>query len=436
MNVYKNISLAYYNLIHKSKYSVKMISSLLLILLIINFTALFIMGIEKYYNKLVVDNEGKNNISFEWGVSDDGVIADRDWKMLEQIRTIPGVGEPMIYADMDIRKNPETDSGTFLASKRVTIVQEDTNDLWAGKSNAPITVCYLATSGSYFAESDKKRFSYYYPEEKLMIIGEENQEYGDVVVSEEFVTNFGIENYENILNKNISLLVDGEMFLENIRVTGVYNSKISEIDATEYYSPFIYCGELSDIEFFPIQKLSVCAPLDNFMVGKQVAEYLERLNLSSKVYFDEEQTEILVYINRIKQLLYYIITFVMFFVMVALFLSLCGVLYSRIQENTPYYAMMRAVGMKKNDLLSLLFAEQLLLLSVAAFFSLPFVSSGLVLVNYLLQNVLKESVGITFFDFVRINSGCYLVMFIALIIVTVTFLFANQKKEISVLLKR
>ena len=435
MKFNKNISLAYYNLIHKSKYSVKMISSILLILIIMNVSVLFIEGIEKYYEKLVVDNAGKNNIYFELAISHDGQILNEDLEVLEQVRTISGVAEPIIYEEMDIRKYIENDSDMFLSTKRIKIMKEDTKISWVGKKDAPVSVCYLGESSSYFAESDKRSFSYYYPEEKLMLEGTEIQECGDIVVSDKFLSDFGIDDYNNLVNEKFTIYVDGEVYLKNVRLSGVYNTKISEIDRTKYFSPIIYCEDFSNISSLPIQKLSVCVPLDDFMVGKNVSESLEKLNLSSKVYFDEDNAEVFVYINHIKQLLYYIIFLVMFFVIIAMFLSLCGVLFSRIRENTPYYAMMRAMGMRKADLLLLLFIEQLLLVSVSAFFSLPLVVGGLILVNHLLQNILGADILVTFFDFVGINVGCLIIVFVGLVMVTMMFLFTNQKKEISVLLK-
>lgn len=435
MKFNKNISLAYYNLIHKSKYSVKMISSILLILIIMNVSVLFIEGIEKYYEKLVVDNAGKNNIYFELAISHDGQILDEDLEMLEQVRIISGVAEPVIYEEMDIRKYIENDSDMFLSTKRIKIMKEDTKTSWVGKKDAPVSVCYLGESSSYFTESDKRRFSYYYPEEKLMLEGTEIQECGDIVVSDKFLSDFGIDDYNNLVNEKFTIYVDGEVYLKNVRLSGVYNTKISEIDRIKYFSPIIYCEDFSNISSLPIQKLSVCVPLDDFMVGKNVSESLEKLNLSSKVYFDEDNAEVFVYINHIKQLLYYIIFLVMFFVIIAMFLSLCGVLFSRIRENTPYYAMMRAMGMRKADLLLLLFIEQLLLVSVSAFFSLPLVVGGLILVNHLLQNILGADILVTFFDFVGINVGCLIIVFVGLVMVTMMFLFTNQKKEISVLLK-
>ena len=170
MKFNKNISLAYYNLIHKSKYSVKMISSILLILIIMNVSVLFIEGIEKYYEKLVVDNAGKNNIYFELAISHDGQILNEDLEVLEQVRTMSGVAEPIIYEEMDIRKYIENDSDMFLSTKRIKIMKEDTKISWVGKKDAPVSVCYLGESSSYFAESDKRSFSYYYPEEKITII--------------------------------------------------------------------------------------------------------------------------------------------------------------------------------------------------------------------------------------------------------------------------
>lgn len=435
MGFNKSISLAYYNLIHKSKYSVKMISSILLILLIMNVSALFIEGIEKYFEKLVVDNAEQNNIYFEMAISHDGKVLDEDLEVLEQVRAISGVADPIIYEEIDIRKNTENDPAMFLSAKRIKIMKEDTKTSWDGKEDIPVSVCYLGEAGSYFTESDINSFSYYYPEEELILEGKGIQEYGDIIVSDKFLTNFGIEDYHNLLNNKISIYVDGEVCLKNVRLSGVYNTKISEMDRTKYFSPIIYCEDLSNISSLPIRKLSVCVPLDDFMVGRKVSESLEELNLSSKVYFDKDNAEVFVYINRIKQLLYYIIFLVMFFVVIAMFLSLCGVLFSRIRENTPYYAMMRAMGMRQIDLLLLLFGEQLLLVSVSAFFALPLVVGGLVLVNNLLQNILESDILVTFFDFVEINIGCLMIVFIGLVMVTMMFLFINQKKEISVLLK-
>ena len=142
------------------------------------------------------------------------------------------------------------------------------------------------------------------------------------------------------------------------------------------------------------------------------------------------------YVNRIKQLVYYIVLLIMIFVIVAMFLSLCGVLVNRIQENTSYYAMMRAVGLKSRDLLGLLHMEQLLLLLCAVFFTMPFAFLGLLLVNYLLQNVLQAEIMLSLVDFVRIDLGCIGVVYLGLIFVTGLFSLRSQRQQISVLLKK
>ena len=85
MNFYQSISLAYYNLVHKVKFSVKMISSITFILIIMIYSSLFVEGIEKYYEKLVVDNARMNNIYVDLNVSL-GAISNDDLELLEKMK--------------------------------------------------------------------------------------------------------------------------------------------------------------------------------------------------------------------------------------------------------------------------------------------------------------------------------------------------------------
>lgn len=435
MNFFRSIALAYYNLVHKVKFSVKMISSITLIFIIMVYSSLFIEGIEKYYEKLVVDNARENNIYIDLNVSQAGTILKDDLELLEEIQALSGIGEPIVYAGVDMTKVAGNESEFYVSSEHVSIIQEDSQITMPNIESGIFDVCYLGKSGSLFTDNDKESFSYYFPDESLFLAGKDFQEYGDIIVSNDFLTQFGIEDYSECINKHFSILVDGKSYLQNVRLVGVYNSKISEIDMIKNYSPVIYCGEQNDISIFQIEKLSVCIPVKDFESSENISSALEELERNQNVFFDESNAQILVYVNRIKQLVYYIIFLVMGFVIVAMFLSLCGVLYNRIRENTSYYAMMRAVGLKEFSLLGLLQIEQLLLLLVSAFFALPFSSFGLYLVNYLLRDILQVDIRVSFFEFVKTGTVCILIIYIALIVATAVFLIWNQKKQISELLK-
>ncbi|MBE5866464.1 MAG: FtsX-like permease family protein [Lachnospiraceae bacterium] len=434
MRFNQKIGLAYYNLTHKAKYSVKMISSIMLIMIIMLYSLLLLLGIERYYEKLVVDNAKENNIYLELEL-DGGIRAD-DRKLLEQIQELDGVGQPILYAAMDLPKLTGNESEWYLMSDRATISYGDNKDVLRCVKSDVLDVLYLGNEGSYFMESDKDYFAYYYEGENLVLTGTDAQKSGDVVVSDVFLEQFGVGEYDTLIGERISLYIDDNLFLDEARLVGVYDSRVSELAGMKYCSPVIYCGEQGETDSLMIKEMSVCIPVIGWENAEDINQSLETIDGNQKTFFDEYSAQILVYVNRIKQLVYYIVLLIMIFVIVAMFLSLCGVLVNRIQENTSYYAMMRAVGLKSRDLLGLLHMEQLLLLLCAVFFTMPFAFLGLLLVNYLLQNVLQAEIMLSLVDFVRIDLGCIGVVYLGLIFVTGLFSLRSQRQQISVLLKK
>jgi len=434
MRFNQKIGLAYYNLTHKAKYSVKMISSIMLIMIIMLYSLLLLLGIERYYEKLVVDNAKENNIYLELEL-DGGIRAD-DRKLLEQIQELDGVGQPILYAAMDLPKLTGNESEWYLMSDRATISYGDNKDVLRCVKSDVLDVLYLGNEGSYFMESDKDYFAYYYEGENLVLTGTDAQKSGDVVVSDVFLEQFGVGEYDTLIGERISVYIDDNLFLDEARLVGVYDSRVSELAGMKYCSPVIYCGEQGETDSLMIKEMSVCIPVIGWENAEDINQSLETIDGNQKTFFDEYSAQILVYVNRIKQLVYYIVLLIMIFVIVAMFLSLCGVLVNRIQENTSYYAMMRAVGLKSRDLLGLLHMEQLLLLLCAVFFTMPFAFLGLLLVNYLLQNVLQAEIMLSLVDFVRIDLGCIGVVYLGLIFVTGLFSLRSQRQQISVLLKK
>lgn len=430
----QKIGLAYYNLTHKGKYSVKMISSIMLIMIIMLYSLLLLVGIERYYEKLVVDNAKENNIYLELEL--DGEIRADDRKLLEQIQEMEGVGQPILYAAMDLPKLTGNESEWYLMTDRATISYGDNKDVLHCVEPTVLDMHYLGNEGSYFMESDKDYFAYYYAGEDLILAGTDTQKHGDVVVSDAFLKLFGAGAYEDLIGERFSVYIDGNVFLEDVRLVGVYDSRISKLDGMRYCSPLIYCGEQMEPDAFRIEELSVCIPVIGWENAENINQALEAIDGNQKTFFDEYRAQILVYVNRIKQLVYYIVLLIMIFVIVAMFLSLCGVLVNRIQENTSYYAMMRAIGLKSRDLLGLLHMEQLLLLLCSVFFTMPFAFLGLLLVNYLLQTVLQVEIMLSLVDFLQIDLGCICVVYLGLIIVTGLFSLRSQRQQISILLKR
>lgn len=438
MKFNQNISLAYYNLICKSKFSLKMISSIMLIIIVLSFCFLVTRGIEKYYEKLVVDNSRTNNIYYELNLSKDGSYSGNDLDTLKKLQKITGIEQPIIYSDINLLDMLGEQSNFYISTNRINLVQETEKKTFKVSNYAEdnlFDMCFLSGNNCYFTENDKKSFSYYYPDDNLILAGNVIQNNGDIVVTDTLLKQFEIDNYNELIGKQFSICIDGKKYIENVRLVGVYNNKISDIDFSKFYPAVIYCGSQKDIYILKIEKLSVCMPINDFKMAAELGETLKNANLSNKVLFDEGNAKVLVYVNYIRQLVYYIIFLVMTVGVIAIFLSLCSILYNRISENISYYAMMRAVGMRKSDLLFLLYSEQLLLIIAAAFFSLPFASTGLYLINYLLQNVLESEIIVTLGEFTNVYANCMLVIFIGLLIVSTIFLIFNQKEEISVLLK-
>lgn len=431
MKFFQRLSLAYYNLVRKIKFSFKMIMGIMLILVIMVYSRLFIKGIEAYYEKLFVDMARNNNIYVRLNVSGDGMILENDKELLQQIQSISEFSQPIVDAGIVLPKNSENDSKPYIVSDRVSMIQDDSQITMKSITSDIFDICYLVQEGSFFSQMDKNSFSYYFPDESLFLAGNDVQEYGDIVVSNDFLSQFGIEKYDNLVGKNFSVCIDGKPYLKSVRLVGVYNHIISEIDRTKNYSSVIYCGGEQNMKVFHIEELSARIQVEKFEDANLISQKLDELNGAQNIFYNRDNAEILIYVNNIRHLIYYIIFLVMGLVIIALFISLCATLYNRVLENAQYYAMMRAIGLKYSHLASILHMEQLLLMFVAIFFTLPIDFFGLYLVNYLLRDILESGLMLRLSEFVKTEMICVSIIYIGLFIVTFVFIMMNQKRQIG-----
>jgi ABC-type antimicrobial peptide transport system permease subunit len=178
------------------------------------------------------------------------------------------------------------------------------------------------------------------------------------------------------------------------------------------------------------------APVDDFSNSLTVLQSLRQKNIENLVSYDADLAEQIFFISQLKSIVMYVMLILSIFVILAMSLSLFSVLYNYISSNSKYYAMVRAIGVKRQTIFTILFIELLLLLLVSMLFIVPISGLFLVILNYCLINIIAVGVPITLNQLLEAVFPMFLLFSIGIISISMILLRWNQRKEICIILKQ
>jgi len=446
MKLSKCFHLACYNVFCKTKYSLLMIKGILFIFTIILTTVLVVQGFQSYYNSITQGEASSNAVVINVPLNSNGNMNYTEKELLQKVLEIPQIGTPSYSTIVDVPYSSGNEENAYININRVTLIAgqntyqgiDDKSFNFTNSNNTTVKfeVKLYLNEGKTINNNDLQEFLYHFPKSKLIVSGTEMQNPKEIMISDYMLSRFGVTDYNALIGKRITFAIDGIPYIKDFLLVGVINEKLYRISTYSLTPHILICGDLSDFAKFKSKSLFAYAPVDDFSNSLTVLQSLRQKNIENLVSYDADLAEQIFFISQLKSIVMYVMLILSIFVILAMSLSLFSVLYNYISSNSKYYAMVRAIGVKRQTIFTILFIELLLLLLVSMLFIVPISGLFLVILNYCLINIIAVGVPITLNQLLEAVFPMFLLFSIGIISISMILLRWNQRKEICIILKQ
>ena len=241
---------------------------------------------------------------------------------------------------------------------------------------------YAALSEYFMTENDLTEFEYKFGGSPVLY-GTERMETGDILISDYYLEKFGYprEQYAELIGKTVTFKVDGAVLLKNVRVAGILDSRLFKLnhfykDATrgnrlDNGDQIIVRCDPEMAKYLQINEIRArVAVVDYDGARKELGNPEENLLLMS-YESDASNMEKVIVINSAKLIVDRV--FIVFAVMIAFVavMHLIATLRKYIGDRAAYTGMLRAIGMRRGDVLRVSYVELLIITVICVIISVP-----------------------------------------------------------------
>lgn len=293
-----------------------------------------------------------------------------------------------------------------------------------------------------FSDIQKNVFGFYNNGSELIVAGREMSEENEMMMSDYIISHFGITDYSQVLNKKVTLYIDDAPYLSDYVLTGIVDSDFYKIipdgmfyDTGAYTSQVLICCSADTISSLGANELRADFYPQDYSNLPDVIKSINERHLSDELEYESSAGSQYLLTSNVKRISGFIIFLLVLFIALAMGMQIVSVSSNDMKEQENYYAMLRAIGIKKKELFGIVIAEHTLTLIVASFIVLMFSVFFLFLSDMCFAKMLGDGIDVSATQFIRMSSMIVpLAAASYLLLISVIFAF-EQRRTIHEMLK-
>lgn len=422
------LKLSWKDLCSKKKMAIHLFLSILLITTLSTLLVVFSLVIDNNYKDLINEKisssfvahevllsgeQEKNNVSeaLEERVGKDNITRYSDIDLLTWLKKENWSFLNIDHATMNLASKEYQGKNDYSYDFEFAIQEENTSF-----NMVPFSVGIIDTRYPYFNDTMEQEFSSLFPNEKILLYGEYIQAENELVMSNYELEKFGItDGFGQYIGKEISFSVDGEIILEHYVLVGVINENYFRINANASKAQILIPATTEVLQKFHCISMEESAFTPSFGENKRLIEEINKL--TDDFWYSDFQGQF-EYIEKIKLVVEKIFSVLVIFIVFSLFLKVACDIDNNMRENTYYYGMLRAMGMKEGYIY-LFIVSRLFLLSIGCIFFATALSFGIMqLLNSMMYSMMFIEIQVSLVSFAKAAISVLGIVIVTLSIIT------------------
>lgn len=420
--------LSWKDLLSKKKIAIHLFLSILLITTLSTLLVVFSLVIDNNYKDLINEkisscfvahdifwNEGeeKNNVSeaLEKSVGKDNITRYSDIDLLTWLKKENWTFLNINHATMNLNSKEYQGKNDYSYDFEFAIQKEDTSF-----NLVPFSIGIIDTRYPYFNDTMEKEFSSLFPNNKILLYGEYIQAENELVMSDYELKKFGItDNFEQYIGKEISFYIDGQIVLEHYVLAGIINENYFRINANASKAQILIPATEEVLQRFHCISMEESAFTFSFEENKKLIEEINKL--TDDFWYSDFQGQF-EYIEKIKLVVEKIFSVLVIFIVFSLFLKVACDIDNNMRENTYYYGMLRAMGMKEGYIYFFIVIRLFLLSIGCIFFSTAFSFGIMQLLNSMMYSMMFIEIQVSLESFAEAAVSVLGIIIVILSLIT------------------
>lgn len=438
------ISNAFNNIFYKKTYALRLIAGVAFISAIIQISFLIRTVIQNYYDSIVFKNITKNSVVMSTNVSEKIVINQNDKDMFTILKETENTDSPVCTVSLDTMGCINDTNHKFVKLSRTSIVCDDIT--YTGKEKSMYKPGkFYSTVLSFKADlqlseyesidtNTKKQFEYYYPDEELFLYGSPAQHEGEVMINSYIISHYGIKNPDSIVGKTITFYIDNNVYINNLKVSGIINEKYFNMETTSGKSGIIIYDSIANLKEYCIggEKVTFYVPIKDLLKNMNVYDIIQQYKTNYRIICNKEVLLGLSYTKKLSEISKKILTVICDFLIIAMVLSIFSIVKTNITSSQKYYGMLSAIGMNRRSLFATYFCEHLFCTIISLIASFPFYEILTLVINKIISVMINDELSVTVVQLIRVYciSSVLCVVFISCIS-CIAFIYSVPKNIIE-----
>lgn len=448
MKILNRLKAASYDLGAKSSCFSSLVRYLSFIISVMLITALISAGITNYYNKLIYGDMYDCRFTYTLEKAEE---AEGD-TVIKKIYGIPELSKPIISAVADVTAGSGNNMDEYINLERVTLKTEESefkgsdDRTFSFKGNirkhAMLGVnCFLA-GHSTFSDIQKQVFGFYNKGRELVKAGREMTAVNEMMMSDYIISHFGITDYSQVLGHRISLCIDGVPYITGYTLTGIVDSDFYRIlpeglnyDLGAYTAQVLLCCSAETISEMGGAPVKAAFYPENYSDLPAVIKSIGERQLSSELDYEESAGSQYLLTFNVKRLSGFIIFLLVLFISLAMCMQIISVSSNGMKEQEQYFAMLRAIGIKKKELFSIVLIEHFITAVAASVIALGLSAIFLLVSDICFTKMLGDGINVSASYFAVISLRLVPAAVLGyILIISVIFAF-EQRRTINDMLR-
>ena len=437
MTIRECFKLSIYDIEKKKERNFRFFLNILVIFSLTSLLGVFIFSIQRNYNDLIKNKISKSYVVHFFDLDKNGnIVSNKEEKLSEILQKHDLVKGILKYSEINLLDFLEIKNELYLSINRVTMKMDGmsyqgeddysydfiyekkrTNDMDESLYSVRFGLSAVELSDSFYTPVIAQEYAYRYGDEKMLSCGRYLKAENEIVLSEYMLERFGVEApYEQYIGKKISFTVEGKSVLENYVLVGIFNSNFFRVRAncTRFQAWII--GNHNIYKKYNCNYIKEQACTESFPTLTDLVNELDDMGKYS--FEDGGEREEYEFIEKMKMVIEKVIYVLVLIVTVAVFLNLINHIYTDMQECTPYYGMLRAMGIRSKEMYLIITMRSCIIIIFAMLCSVVFMNIGVRAINAIMLEVFFMGIEITVDDYVKSILVVFSVMIVSMVALT------------------
>lgn len=405
MDLINTFKIAWRNLKRRRKAALSLGCGVLIITMLVTVWAVFHEGINRIYDDVLSGKKASFVLERYLAVDENGeIVLEEDYRAIRRAVRYDACGDRLVCCAecklVDVLDRQE-DLSFFVNMELATMIadgaeyhgindfsyefrkRDEALDREEYKHYFTVRFGMYAALGEYFlTENDLTEFEYKFGGSPVLY-GKEAMEPGDILITDYYLEKFGYpkEKYAALIGKTVTFRVDGVTILENVRVAGILDSRLFKLnyfyaDATrgskyDNGKQIVVCCDPAMAQKLKVSEVRARVAVVDYEKARKEFSNAEEDTLLLSYESDSYNMEKVIVINSAKLIVDRV--FIVFAAMIAFVavMHLIATLRKYLGDRVAYTGMLRAIGMRKGEVLLVSYVELLIITVVCVIISVP-----------------------------------------------------------------